>query len=282
MSKLLASVRSVAEAHAALAAPADVLDLKEPQSGVLGALDVAVVREIVAVCRGRCPLSATVGDLPPDPRAIAEKIKELAGAGVDYIKIGFFDARYFETCAGALAPLARRHALIGVLFADRLRDFEGPCRLLKQANFTGAMIDTADKTRGSVREFATAQTLRRFVATARELSLLCGIAGSLKREDIEPLAPLGADYLGFRTALCENSRRENPISAKTAAEVARTLSAASKLPAPAKPVSAAATRARDRRPINPLTTPAATPNPSRRHRRHSCRPSPRSGRRSRR
>ncbi len=225
MSKLLASVRSVEEARAALAAPADILDLKEPRSGALGALDIAVVRDIVALCRQRCALSATVGDLPPEPQAIAEKVRELADAGVDYIKIGFFDARYFETCAGALRPLARRHALVGVLFADRLHDFEGPCRLLKHANFTGVMIDTADKSKGSVREFADEQTLRGFVSAARELSLLCGIAGSLKLEDIAPLAPLGADYLGFRTALCRDGRRENPICASTAAEIARRLNA---------------------------------------------------------
>ncbi len=231
MSKLLASVRSVEEARAALPAPADILDLKEPRHGALGALAPATVREIADFCRRRCPLSATVGDLPPDPQAIATKVEELTEAGVDYVKIGFFDARYFETCAGPLRPLARRQALIGVLFADRLQDFEGPCRLLKHADFTGVMIDTADKGRGSVREFADEQMLRRFISAAHELSLLCGIAGSLKLADIEPLASLGPDYLGFRTALCENGCRDNPISAEAVAMVARKLSGASDLAA---------------------------------------------------
>ena len=218
MSKLLASVRSVEEARAAAAA--DILDLKEPKNGALGALDMAAVHEIVSVYRKKCPLSATVGDLPPDPEVIIKKTEQLAEAGVDYIKIGFFDARYFETCSGALRPLARHHALVGVLFADRLLDFEGPCRLLKQAGFAGAMIDTADKSSGSVRQFADETTLQRFVETARELSILCGIAGSLTEADVKPLAALGPDYLGFRTALCKDGHRENPISSEAVMKIA--------------------------------------------------------------
>lgn len=231
MSKLLASVRNVEEARAALSAPADVLDLKEPRRGALGALDLQTVREIVDACAGERPLSATVGDLPPDPAEISKKTEELAAAGVDYVKIGFFDSRYFEICAGALAPVAKRCALVGVLFADRLRDFEGPSRLLKHAGFTGVMIDTADKSLGSVRKLADEQTLRRFILTARELSLLCGVAGSLTLEDVEPLAALGPDYLGFRTALCKNRRRENAVCEKAAAEIVKKLSGASKLAA---------------------------------------------------
>ena len=225
MSKLLASVRSLEEAHAVHAAPVDVLDLKDPQQGALGALASEVVREIVRLFAGRCSLSATVGDLPPDPEIIAEKVIELADIGVDYTKIGFFDSSYFASCTGALQPLARQHALIGVLFADRLNDFEGPCRLLGSAGFTGVMLDTADKGNGSVCEIVDRQRLQQFVCTAHERGLLCGIAGSLKLADIEPLVSLtpAPHYLGFRTALCQGGRRDNPLCAKAAAEVAEKL-----------------------------------------------------------
>ena len=229
MSKLLASVRSLDESHIVLNASADILDLKEPQQGALGALDVEIVREITNRYKKKCPISATAGDLPPDPQILIRKIEELADANVDYIKIGFFDETYFETCAGALRPLAQHHALIGVLFADQLYDFEGPTRLLKNADFTGVMIDTIDKSRGSILQFTDMQTLDRFVTVAHDLSMLCGIAGSLTLSDIESFASLGADYLGFRTALCENSRRENPICAKATAEVAKKINDTSKL-----------------------------------------------------
>ena len=231
MNKLLASVRSVEEAKTARAAGADVLDLKDPQNGALGALDMSIVKRIVAAYRGQCVLSATVGDLPPTAQPIADKARELAETGIDYIKIGFFDARYFETCVGALQTAAQKYALIGVLFADRLNDFEGPCQLLRHAGFTGVMIDTADKHKGSLRQLVDQTVLQKFVATTHELSLLCGIAGSLQPEDIEALASLGADYLGFRTALCEHGQRDNPICEKTVAAIAERLNHAATLAA---------------------------------------------------
>ena len=224
MTKLLASVRNSEEAQTALDASADIIDLKEPGRGALGALDIEVIREIIGRCQGQCLISATVGDLPPDPAAIISKTREIADAGVDYIKIGFFDSSYLETCLGALQPLAQKHSLVGVLFADRLHDFEGPCRQLKHAGFTGAMIDTADKSQGSVRKSTDEATLRRFISAAHELSLLCGIAGSLTLADVEPLAALNPDYLGFRTALCENGCRENPICKKAVAGIVQKLS----------------------------------------------------------
>ena len=225
MSQLLASVRSLEEARAIHAAPVDVLDMKEPHRGALGALDAKVVREIVRWSAGRHTLSATVGDLPPDPDVIAKRVAELAEVGVNYIKIGFFDNGYFASCAGALQPLAKQHALIGVLFADRLNDFEGPCRLLGSAGFTGVMLDTADKSSGSIREMVDRQRLQQFVRTAHEMALLCGIAGSLKLADIEPLVSLAPapHYLGFRTALCQDGQRNNPICAKAATRIAAKL-----------------------------------------------------------
>jgi uncharacterized protein (UPF0264 family) len=48
--------------------------------------------------------------------------------------------------------------------------------------------------------------LASFVRRARARGLLTGLAGSLRREDVPALLPLGADYLGFRGALCAAGR----------------------------------------------------------------------------
>ncbi|MCK5188991.1 MAG: hypothetical protein KAR12_02925, partial [Methylococcales bacterium] len=44
-------------------------------------------------------------------------------------------------------------------------------------------------------------------AAAKDSLLLCGLAGSLKVDDIPELLDLEVDYLGFRGALCEKSKR---------------------------------------------------------------------------
>jgi len=213
MTGLLASVRSVEEANIALQTPIDILDMKEPSAGALGALDADVIRAIVKVAGGRCTTSATAGDLPPQGDVMARRVREVAALGVDYVKVGLFGPRYLEKCLPVLRDAAREMQLVGVLFADRLADFEGPCRLLKAAGFAGVMVDTADKANGSVRRCADDDALQRFVNAARECGLLCGIAGSLGVDDIEPLREMGPDYLGFRTALCEGGKRAGKVSA---------------------------------------------------------------------
>ena len=61
--KLLVSVRDVSEAAAALAGGADWIDLKEPFTGPLGAVDVETAEGVVECVAGRCQVSAALGEL---------------------------------------------------------------------------------------------------------------------------------------------------------------------------------------------------------------------------
>ncbi len=90
MTGMLASVNSVTEALLVLNAQVDIIDLKQPERGALGALDTDLVKQIVAEIAGRCPVSATVGDLPMQPELVFNAVKAMANTGVDYVKIGFF------------------------------------------------------------------------------------------------------------------------------------------------------------------------------------------------
>ncbi len=63
MTQLLVSVRSAAEAEAALAGGAHVIDVKEPSRGSLGRADDATIDEVVRVVAGRRPVSAALGEL---------------------------------------------------------------------------------------------------------------------------------------------------------------------------------------------------------------------------
>jgi uncharacterized protein (UPF0264 family) len=215
---LLASVRSLDEARIVLAAGVDVIDLKEPSAGALGAVSQDVARAVVTLSRrervasgsepgeGNRPLvSATIGDLPFTPEAIVPAVRAMAATGVDIVKIGLFDGDVDRTL-DALRPIARGGVrLVAVMFADRAPDL-ALLPSLRDAGFLGAMLDTADKKSGSLRAHLDGASLARFVAAARRQRLLCGLAGSLRLEDIAPLAVLGPDYLGFRGALCRAGR----------------------------------------------------------------------------
>jgi (5-formylfuran-3-yl)methyl phosphate synthase len=202
--RFLASVRSRREALVALAGGADIIDVKEPLAGALGAAPLPVISEIVEAIGGASPVSATIGDCPV--AEAAPYVLATAGAGVDYVKIGLFG----EVTAAALGRFERCASvgirLIAVMFADRAPrwDMIGE---LAGAGFSGVMLDTAAKGHGGLLCHLALSDVAAFVAKAHGAGLLAGLAGSLGPQDAPLLMPLGPDVLGFRGALCGGGER---------------------------------------------------------------------------
>jgi (5-formylfuran-3-yl)methyl phosphate synthase len=210
IAQLLISVRSAREAALALEGGADIIDVKEPRHGVLGAAPLDVIRAIVETVDGRRPVSATVGDVPF--RDAVEAARAVAATGVDFVKIGAFDV-----VAGAgldLGPFAPSitagNRLILVMFADRTPDFAIIPRL-GAAGFRGVMLDTAGKNGGGLTTHLDAADLSRFLGLARGAGLFAGLAGSLRATDIAPLLALKPDVLGFRGAACKACARQEEL-----------------------------------------------------------------------
>ncbi|MGN6572558.1 MAG: (5-formylfuran-3-yl)methyl phosphate synthase [Pseudolabrys sp.] len=201
MTLMLASVKNRAEAEFALANGADIIDCKDPARGALGALDVAVVREIVGAIAGGRPVSAVTGDHPADAAAVSAAAEAMAAAGADYVKVGLFPGGDRAACIRALAPLAHGARIVGVMFADRDPDFD-LLESMRAAGFAGAMLDTAGKGAGRLFDHADAAALAGFVRACRARGLLTGLAGSLEAPDVPRLLVLKPDVLGFRGALC--------------------------------------------------------------------------------
>lgn len=206
MTGMLASVKNLAEVEIVLNANVDIIDLKQPEFGALGALPVELVAEIVAKINGHCRASATVGDLPMDAEIIFNAVVEMAKTGVDFVKIGFFPAENWLEIVQKLSHLTPKIRLIVVLFADTKPDFSIISEL-KTAGFSGVMLDTMDKKNGSLTDVMNHETITQFVELAKASDLICGLAGSLRLENIAPLLSLNADYLGFRGALCSQNNR---------------------------------------------------------------------------
>ncbi len=211
MTKMLASVTSVAEAVLALQLGADIIDLKNPHTGALGALSLSTLREIVVAIDGRQTLSATIGETPSDSLELQTKIAATAATGVDIVKIGIATSRVEPASWQAMpwTPVSTR--LVAVLFADEGLDLNW-LNVFAALKFYGVMLDTANKHSGGLRAHRTDDELRGFVRRARDCNLVCGLAGSLRTEDIPPLLTIEPDYLGFRGALCEQSSRIGAIT----------------------------------------------------------------------
>lgn len=218
MTKMLASVTGVDEAKVALRGGVDIVDLKDPKAGALGAVATDVMRQTVSFIAGRAPVSAVCGDLPMEPETIRAKAEDVAATGVDYVKVGFFPSADTAICAEALAPLARRTKLIAVLFADLAPDFEF-LPAFARYGFHGAMVDTAMKGKGRLLDYLPPERVPAFVERAKSLGLMVGLSGSLEAPDIPRLLPFLPDFLGFRGALCDASERTGSISAEAVAQI---------------------------------------------------------------
>jgi len=219
MTGMLASVNSAVEALLVLSADVDIIDLKQPALGALGALDISTIKQIVAGIDGRCPVSATIGDLPVRPDPVFKSVKAMAETGVDYIKIGFFPGDNWSGTVNKLSALTGQNlALIAVLFADTQPDLS-IMSLLKDAGFSGVMLDTMNKQKGSLTQMMAKKEIANFVKQAKARQLLCGLAGSLRMEDIPELIPYQADYLGFRGALCQEHNRLGQLNKQAVIQI---------------------------------------------------------------
>ena len=212
MTQMLASVANEAEAVQALAAGADIIDLKNPLAGALGALPLPVIENIIRTIDGARATSATIGDLPMQPSMVVEAVHQTADCGVDFVKIGFFEEGDTAACLQALASLAKDGLkLVAVLFADRNPDF-GLLPQLQAAGFYGVMLDTCIKDGRSLLDHLPQADLQAFLMQARNSGLYTGLAGSLRISHVTELAALRPHYLGFRGALCEKAERTSAMS----------------------------------------------------------------------
>ncbi|MGH6762042.1 MAG: (5-formylfuran-3-yl)methyl phosphate synthase [Phyllobacterium sp.] len=221
MTKMLASIRNREEAEIVLQAGADIIDLKDPARGALGAVETGEIADVVDWVASRRLTSAACGDLPMKPEVIRAKVEEIAATGVDFIKIGFFPSDRLAACANVLQTVSKDKKLIAVLFADHVYDGDLLAPFL-DAGFHGVMIDTDDKSKGRLLHHLTPDRAGAFVSDCHDRGLAAGLAGSLEAPDIPRLLACKPDFLGFRGALCGGLVR-NALVDKDAADRIRAL-----------------------------------------------------------
>ncbi len=94
--KLLVSPINSEEAIAALKGGADIIDVKNPKEGSLGANFPGVIKEVKETVGNQKPISAALGDFNYKPGTAALAAYGAAAAGADYVKIGLYDIQTEE------------------------------------------------------------------------------------------------------------------------------------------------------------------------------------------
>jgi len=213
--RLLVSPRDVEEAKRSLAA--DIIDVKRPAEGSLGANFPWIIRAIKEISVK--PVSAAIGDFDFKPGGAALAAYGAAHTGADYVKVGLmFDgsARAAEFIAAVVRAVKEefpgKYVVISS-YSDYARlGTISPFAMAPLAAAAGAdvaMVDTGIKDGKSTFEFISEESLREFVGMNREAGLMTALAGSLGFEHLSALKRINPDIIGVRGMVCGGKREES-------------------------------------------------------------------------
>ena len=210
--QLLVSPSSIDEARHSGAA--DIIDVKKPSEGSLGANFPWVIREIKAFSKK--PVSAAIGDFDYKPGGAALAAYGAACAGADFVKIGLaFDGQekardVIRAVVKAVKDEFPKKYVVIAAYSDFERMHSiSPFDMAPIASECGAdfaMVDTGIKDRQSTFAFMNEETLRSFSAKNKKLGLGTALAGALKFEDIAALKRINPDIIGVRGMVCGGDR----------------------------------------------------------------------------
>ena len=220
--ELLISVVGEDEVGTAVSGHADIVDVKNPREGSLGANFPHVIRRVRELTPAAIPVSVAIGDAPNLPGMAALAAAGAAGCGVQYIKVGLLGPRDHDEAFALLSAVCRAARdedpavrIMATAYADArtigsLPPLDLPA-VAAEAGADGCMIDTAVKAGGTLLTALGAAELESFVALCREAGLLCALAGSLQASDVPRLRELAPDIVGFRGAACRGGRRDGGV-----------------------------------------------------------------------
>lgn len=216
--KLLVSVIDREEARVAAASSADVIDIKNPLEGSLGAQSPETIREIKSVIPANIPCSVTLGDASNQPGTYALAAVGAVHAGADWVKVGLLgfhtpgeSITFLRTIRKSLNSVNPKTKLLAVFYADWASlpsiFWAHAKKICLQAGADGCVLDTFRKNGKDLFFYCTPEETHGFVEECRDAGLVSGLAGSLKEEHLETLMAIHPDLIGVRTAVCSGHIR---------------------------------------------------------------------------
>lgn len=220
MTRLLVSVRNRSEAAAAFDGGADVIDVKEPGQGSLGAASPDVWQAIQQLFsrsgkseftgNPQVTLSAAMGELID----FANRPLVTALAGFHFAKIGLAGCSripdWRQRWDRWMQVLPRETDPVAVTYADyRSSNAPTPSQVIAAASDAGIrmlLIDTHNKNAGDLFAAMTAEELRDVVAQSRAHNLMLALAGSLQLSTLPKALTFEPELVAVRGAVCRGGR----------------------------------------------------------------------------
>lgn len=213
---LLVSVRDAAEAAAAVAGGAAIVDVKDPARGPLGRAAVEVLTACVAEVPPSLPWTVAAGELRELSKRDAERLgSDLAGcprppAAVKFGLSGTAGWDWSPALDRLAAMLPPGSVGVPVAYADASPAVAPPVleviETAARSGFPLVLIDTFDKAGGGLLDLVPLADIGRWVDSARagDISLL--LAGRLRLAEIPLVAGCQPDAVAVRSAVCVGGR----------------------------------------------------------------------------
>ncbi len=223
--RLLISVDNLDDALRVASRPVDILDLKNPAEGSLGAAPPWLVSEVARETEKsatKVRISVALGDLHDQPGTAALAAAGAAACGAHFVKAGLRwlgSQRRAEQLLQAVRRAAQDVNSKCLVVAAGYGDYREINGLPPQAIVAAAaaakvdvvMLDTAQKDGRSLLDVLPQAELARFLRDANAAGLRVALAGSLRPADLPRLSDMCLEFIGVRGAVCQGNDRRQPV-----------------------------------------------------------------------
>lgn len=231
--KLLVSVVSAAEARLALAGGADIIDVKDPREGALGAPSPRVLTEVVDAVGSAAPVSVALGDMPDLPHTAALAARGAALSGAAYVKVGLRGVDSLDRAVGVMSAVKDavddHTQVIAAAYADA-DALDPPAlsptwlpELVQRTGIAGALVDTCIKDGRGLYGWLVESEIKDLIARTRAAGASFAVAGQLTRQQ---LCRVDADIVGVRSAVCRGGDRAAELDSELVAAAVAVLTPA--------------------------------------------------------
>jgi uncharacterized protein (UPF0264 family) len=232
--RLLVSVISAEEARRALAGGADIIDVKDPGEGALGAPSPRILSAVVREVGAAAPVSVALGDLPNLPHTAALAARGAALSGSDYVKVGLRGVRELEAAVALMRAVADAvqptTAVIAAAYGDA-ESLDPPAlaprwlpELVGRAGISGALVDTFVKDGRGLYGWLSDSELSDLIARTHRAGASFAVAGQLT---LDQLRRVPADVVGVRSVVCRGGDRTAELDSELVAVAVAELRAGS-------------------------------------------------------
>lgn len=216
--QLLVSAINLKEAKEATLGGADILDVKNPKEGSLGASFSWIIKEISDFAKDKIIVSSTIGDVPYKPGTVSLAALGSAVSGSNYVKVGLYGTKNYEEALEVMNAVVKtvndydeNITVVACGYADAYRvgsilPEEIP-DVAKDSNSDVAMLDTFIKDGKRLTDHISSNQLEEFVQKSHEYNLKVALAGSVNKTDVSLLKNIGCDIMGVRGCVCTDGDR---------------------------------------------------------------------------